>query len=80
MMLKNIITIITYYVIFAYYLIAAFASYYMLRCIIKLFSGDNLSLVELEMFYAAFAVILLGISFQNTGNVLLSFLSLIGLN
>ena len=51
----------------------------MLRCIIKLFSGDNLSLVELEMFYAAFAVILIGISFQNTGNVLLCFLNLIGI-
>ena len=80
MKFSNLLQIFIYFLIFAYNLIAAIASYYMLRCIIKLFSGDNLSLVELEMFYAAFAVILIGISFQNTGNVLLSFLSLIGLN
>ena len=79
-MLKNIITIITYYVIFAYYLIAVFASYYMLRFLIKLICGDQLTPEELHMFYTAFAVILLGVTFQNTGNVLFSFLSLIGLN
>ena len=78
-MLKNIITIITYYVIFAYYLIAAFASYYMLRFLIKLICGDQLTPEELHMFYTAFAVILLGVSFQNTGNVLLCFLNLIGI-
>ena len=80
MKFNNLLQIFIYFLIFAYNLIAAIASYYMLRCLIKLICGDQLSLEELQMFYTAFAVILIGISFQNTGNVLLSFLSLIGLN
>ena len=80
MKFSNLLQIFIYFLIFAYNLIAAMASYYMLRFLIRLICGDQLTPEELHMFYTAFAVILIGISFQNTGNVLFSFLSLIGLN